>query len=263
MSRDRPARRWCHAATGLDDFAIVTWALDPDRLAAQLPAGFVPEVRNGAALVSAVAFLDDRFHFNAAPWPRISCGQVNYRAYVRRPGAPSRPDETGEPGGTDQPDETGVWFLGTSLDSPLVAVPRLLWQMPWHRDRLRIAATWSGDECRSWRLDATGAWGGAAVELRGTGRPFEPPAGFVTPDEVSGVLLDPFVGWYARRDGSGVGRYSVWHQPLVLEQAEVVEARCQVFLDLDLLDPGDAPISAGLQRQVWFDVHTPPTRVAP
>lgn len=96
MNRSRPTPRWCHASTGLDDFAIVTWAVDPDRVAATLPAGFVPDVRAGVALVSAVAFLDDRFHFRALPFPRVSCGQVNYRAYVRRN------------------DESGVWFFDRS-----------------------------------------------------------------------------------------------------------------------------------------------------
>src|SRR3954454_6693547 len=144
MDRSRPALRWCHASTGLDDFAIITWAVDPERLGALLPTGFVPDVRAGVGLVSAVAFQDDRFHFRFAPAPRISCGQVNYRAYVRHA------------------DETGVWFFGTSLDNALVSMPRIAWQMPWHRDRLQIEAEWSdapdgevsGLEatCRSWRM---------------------------------------------------------------------------------------------------------------
>ena len=253
MHRSRPAPRWCHASTGLDDFALVTWAVDPDRVAATLPTGFVPDVRAGVALVSAVAFVDDRFHFRGLPWPRVSCGQVNYRAYVQHQ------------------DESGVWFFGTSLDSALVRVPRLAWKMPWHRDRLRVDANWThsidstdstGERCRSWRLTATGGWGAASIALYGTGEPYRPPDGFAGPDEVRELLLDPFVGWYARRDGSGVGRYSVWHEPLALEQAIVDEATSQVFTDLSLIDDGQVPVSAGLQRHVHFDVHTPPTRLS-
>ena len=242
MDRDRPAPRWCHATTGLDDFAIVTWAVDPDRLTACLPSGFVPDVREGAALVSAVAFLDDAFRFRALPRPRISCGQVNYRAYVQRG------------------DETGVWFFGTSLDSGLVRIPRLVWQMPWYRDRVRIDADWSDAGCESWRLRADGDWGAATIALHGTGRPFEPPSGYADDAEVSERLLDPFVGWYGRRNGSGVGRYSVWHRPLGLEQATVEAATCQVFGDLGLIDESQLPISAGIQRTIQFDVHTPPVR---
>ena len=242
MDRARPAARWCHASTGLDDFAIVTWAADPDRLAAQLPPGFVPDARDGGALVSAVAFLDDAFHFRGLPRPRLSCGQVNYRAYVQR----------GE--------ETGVWFFGTSLDHTLVRIPRLVWQMPWYRDRVRIDAAWSDSGCESWRLRADGTWGSASIVLRGTGRRFEAPPGYADATEVSELLLDPFVGWYGRRNGSGVGRYSVWHDPLELEQATIESASCQVFHDLDLIDDDQLPISAGVQRSTLFDVHTPPVR---
>jgi hypothetical protein len=243
MSRARPARRWFHASTGLDDFALVTWPADPERLGRLLPAGFEPDVRAGVALVSAVAFRADHFRFNVAPWPRVSGGQVDYRAYVRRG------------------DETGVWSLGSSFDNALVAVPRMLWRMPWHRDRVGIVAEWDGDAGPSWRLGVTGAWGEAAIALRGTGGRFVPPAGFADATAVSAVLLDPVVGWYGRRDGSGVGRYSVWHPPLEPVPAEVDAADARVLTDLGLVEPGAGPVSAGLQRRVHLDVHTPPTRV--
>ena len=73
-------------------------------------------------------------------------------------------------------------------------------------------------------------------------------------------MLDPFIGWYGRRNGSGLGRYTVWHEPLDLEEVVVDEARFQVFDDLDLLDAGQAPLAAGVQHSVAFDVHTPPIR---
>ncbi|MCU1453638.1 MAG: hypothetical protein JWN46_1784 [Acidimicrobiales bacterium] len=238
----RPARRWCHATTGLDDFAIISWAVDPERVAALLPAGFVPDVRGDRTLVSAVPFLDVGFRFRFAPYPRLSCGQVNYRAYVHRG------------------NETGVWFFGTSLDSPLVLVPQRLWRMPWHRDRIALTATWEGDRCVSWRLDVTGGWGAAAIELRGTGRPLPLAADYADQPEASRLLLDPTNGWFRRRGDGGVGRYTVWHEPLALEAAEVVDARCQVFTDLGLIAEDEPPAFAGLQRRVQFDVHTPPTR---
>jgi hypothetical protein len=70
------------------------------------------------------------------------------------------------------------------------------------------------------------------------------------------------VGWYERRGGRGLGRYSVWHEPLDLEEVAVDEARFQVFDDLDLLERGQAPLAAGVQRSVAFDVHTPPVRAS-
>ena len=245
--RTRPAPRWCHASTGLDDFAIITWSVDPARVEALLPAGFEADVRNGAALISMVAFLDDRFFFRGAPFVKVSCGQVNYRAYARRGS------------------ERGVWFFGTSLDSRFVALPQFAWKMPWHRDHLHITSEWGEDlaapsHCRAWRLDAEGGWGGGGVTLRGSGEVLDVPDGFTDAGEASRVVFDPFVGWYARRDGSGIGRYSVWHEPLALERAIVDRARCDVFTNLGLVEDGQMPVWAGLQRRVMFDVHTPPVR---
>lgn len=238
---ERPRVRWHHAAAELADFAMVSWAADPDRVAAVLPAGFEPDVREGVTLVSLVAFRDEPFHFRFAPRIRLSAGQVNYRTYVRRG------------------DETGVWFFGTSLGSRLTHVPATAWKMPWYRETVDVRATWSGES--AWQLRARGGWGTAAVTLRGTGRAVEPPAGFTTAEEVSRVLIDPAVGWYARRDGTGTGRYSVWHEPLALEDAEVQSASSGVFTGLGLITAGQAPCHAGLQRRSVFDVHTPPRRV--
>jgi uncharacterized protein YqjF (DUF2071 family) len=66
-----------------EDFALITWEVDPDRLAEPLPDGFTPDIRAGRALVSMVPFRDRRFDFRSAPFVPVTCGQVNYRAYVR------------------------------------------------------------------------------------------------------------------------------------------------------------------------------------
>ena len=239
----RPAIRWCNSLTDLDDFALINWAVDPGRVQALLPSGFTVEQREGQAMVSMVAFLDHEFHFRAAPFVRLSCGQVNYRAYVRRG------------------DEVGVWFFGTTLDSRLVAVPRRLWQMPWYHGDMEIDSTWEGDHCHSWHTTVTSRWGRADVTLRGTGAAAARPPEFVDDDDVSAVLRNPFIGWYDRANGSGAGRYTVWHEPLALEEAEVTEAHCQVYTDLGLIEDGQLPVHAGVQRRTTFDVHTPPTRV--
>jgi uncharacterized protein YqjF (DUF2071 family) len=212
----------------LEDFAIVNWAVDPNRLLPHLPAGFEPEERSGTAYVAMVAFRNHGFHFRAAPFARLSCGQADYRTFVRHGG------------------ERGVWFFGGSLSSRLVKVATSLWKMPWHYDSIDIATSSAGATGSHWRLAATGNWGAASVALTTTGRAF---------DEVT-----PLVGWYPRTDG-GVGRYSVWHEPLQLREAVAEVTRCDVFERLGLIDKGQQPTGAGLQRSVPFDVHTPPTNV--
>lgn len=242
----RPAARWCHAATELDDFAIVSFRVEPERLRRAVPDVFVPDVfrfddGGEAALVSAVPFLDRDFAFRCCPWVRVSCGQVNYRAYGSVAG------------------RRGVWFFGTSLDHPFVVLPRVAWQMPWHRDRIRVDARWD-DVPATLRLEVAGAWGQASAELVSTGTPLGRLDGFADRDETLEVLTHPVVGWYERRRGGGIGRYSVWHPVLEAEEAEVRTARFAVFERLDLVSPGAVAHSALIQRTLHFDVHTPPVR---
>ena len=212
----------------LEDFAIINWAVDPSRVQPHLPPGFEPEERSGTACVAMVAFRNHGFHFRAAPFARLSCGQADYRTFVRHGG------------------ERGVWFFGGSLSSRLVKVATSLWKMPWHHDSIDIATSSAGDTGSQWRLAASGDWGAATVALTTTGHAF---------DETT-----PLVGWYPRTDG-GVGRYSVWHEPLQLREAAVDLATCDVFERLGLIDKGQQPTGAGVQRSVPFDVHTPPTNV--
>lgn len=240
----RPAHRPWHATTALDDLALITYAVDPGRLREQLPADFEPEVTEvegrERGLVSAVPFRDRDFRFRGTPIITLSCGQVNYRAYVRRRGV------------------RGVWFFGTSLDSRLVAIPRLLWKMPWHRDRIDLEARWSEHGCDSWSLGVSGGWGPARVVLSDASeRPHLDWLG----DLGAPMLLDPVDGWYRRRDGT-VGHYSVWHRPLEPLEARVESAHFTVLEDLGLVEPASSPVSALVVRSVDFDVHTPPRRVA-
>ncbi len=134
-----PHLRRRDALTTLRDFALVTYDVEPARLAALLPKsyGFEPDIvtlRDGRerALVSAVNFRDIDFRFVGAQWMRASFVQTNYRAYVRR-GA-----------------ERSVWFFGTTLSSRLAVLPRTLWGMPWHRVNGTLDARWEGEHCVSY-----------------------------------------------------------------------------------------------------------------
>lgn len=189
-----------------------------------------------------VAFKNHGFHFRAAPFARFSCGQADYRTFVRRG------------------DERGVWFFGGSLSSRLVHVPNALWKMPWHHESIDIASSSNGDAGDHWRFNADGDWGAATVALTGFGRPFAGPTSSDGSTEIAATLVDPMIGWYPRRDG-GVGRYSVWHEPLQLQEATAAVTRCDVFERLGFIDKHQPPTGAGLQRRVPFDVHTPPTKV--
>lgn len=244
----RPAARWCHAATELDEFAMVSYRVPTEALAAVLPEAVEPDVfafddGTSASLVSAVPFLDRDFHFRFFPLVKVACGQVNYRAYVTFRG------------------ERGVWFFGTSLDSVFVALPRFVWQMPWHRDRISLEGSWDADRCESWAFSAAG-WGAGTCRMAATGEPLGRLDGFADLDETIEVLTHPMTGWYQRSRG-GLGRYTVWHDVLGVRPCAVDEARFAVFERLGLVEPGAEPHSAVVARTVHFDVHTPPTKVRP
>jgi hypothetical protein len=237
----------------LDDLAIITWMVPADALREHLPEGLEPLEWNSnsgpTSLISMVAFRDRGFRFNFCPIARLSGGQVNYRAYVRRGGL------------------TGVWFFGTSLDHRLVGIPRTLWRMPWHRDRVAVAADWDGGQLHEWSLRADGDWGSARVLLRGRGDPgggdgpFNPPVhGVDIGRDLAPVLVDPQRGWFRRTDGL-LGRYSVSHPPMSLLRADVLLARTDVFSRLGLVPAEQAPVDARVTGRIRFDVHTPPRRV--
>src|SRR5207248_10802066 len=123
--------------------------------------------------------------------------QTNYRAYVTYRG------------------QRCVWFFGTSLTTPWVAVPRYWCKLPWHHDRLTIEASWQGERCECYRLRTAGKWGAARVDLTGTDEPTGVLDGFTDAEQTAVVLTHPLAGYYRRRDGR-LGGYAVWHRRLEL-----------------------------------------------
>ncbi len=238
---ERPKSLWHHASTHLDDFVIISYRVDTEKLRSHLPEGIEPSVftfsdGTTGSLVSAVLFLDRDFAFRFMPLIRLSCGQVNYRAYVNVNG------------------EDGVWFFGTSLDSKLVMIPQRLWKMPWHRDIIKITTTDS-----TWKMESQGNWGGASVSLTATGNVLSCLDGFTDVDETICILTHPMAGWFMRTDNK-VGKYTVWHEVFDLLPMEVNHAHFDVFERLGLVDSSTAVHSALMQKTIHFDVHTPPKR---
>jgi uncharacterized protein YqjF (DUF2071 family) len=235
------------ALTTLEDIAIVTYDIDPHALAALLPPWIEPEVLTLAdgrqhALISAVSFRDVDFRFRLLPFARLGMLQTNYRAYVRAGG------------------ERAVWFLGSTLTSRSVEVPRRLWSMPWHRVDATLEAAWDGPVCRSWRSTVAGSWGGMDVALSGTPEPMGRLDGMADEAETAMLLTHPLVGYYRRLDGQVAG-YRVWHEPMHPTQGSALRARYDVLEDAGLVTPGQAPHSVLMERRSDFIVYLPPTRL--
>ena len=247
FERPRPRVHGLDATTVLQHFALVTFDVDPLRLRAALPTSLEPEVRRldggrERGFVSAVSFRDVDFRLAMAPWFRASFFQTNYRAYVHGPDG-----------------RRAVFFFGTTLDSRLVAVPRIAWGMPWHPGSTSINAEWSeGGTCIRYLHDCSGRWGAADVELQGTSEQVGRLDGFADADDAALVLTHPLDGFFVRRDGQ-LGRYAVWHERLRPRIGIAKQASYALFEELDLVAAGAPPHSVLLQRSVEFEVLLPPT----
>lgn len=246
FARPRTRLHGLDASTTLEHFAIVTFDVDPDALAAALPRGLTPEIRTlddgrRRGFISAVSFRDVDFRFALAPRIRRSFFQTNYRAYVFGPDG-----------------ERSVFFFGTTLDSLFVAIPRHVWWMPWHGGATRIDADWDDDgRCISYRHSCRRSWGTAIALLEGSLEPAGRLDGFADADDAALVLTHPLDGWFRRPDDR-LGRYSVWHERLTPQLGTASLVRYLVFERLGLVEEGQAPHSVLLQRSVEFDVHLPP-----
>jgi uncharacterized protein YqjF (DUF2071 family) len=245
LGRARSRFRWTDAVTVLRQFALVTFDVDPERLATTLPFGLAPEVRTlddgrRRGFVSAVSFRDVDFRFRGAELVRATFNQTNYRAYVFGPA-----------GGR------AVFFFETTLDSRLAVIPRRLWGMPWFGGRTTIEATWDGTRCSSYRHVCSGARNGVDALFTGTAEMAGRLDGFADADETFAVLTHPLDGFYLRPDGR-LGRYSVWHPRLEPTLGVAQRAEYAVFQRLGLVAPGARPHSVLLQPAIEFDVHLPP-----
>lgn len=243
-----PTLKWRDAVTRLRHFAIITWAVDPEVLAAQLPKGITPDtvqLDDGSlvALVSAVPFEDVDFHFRGAPFYKVSMGQTNYRAYVIHEG------------------KRVVWFFGTTLTGGWIRVPRDRWKLPWYTAKMRFDVQWGGDgQCERYALQTESPWAPMTLEMQGSEQGVGRLDGFADEEDTLTTLTHPLLGYYWRRD-EVVGSYSVWHEPLRLARTRVTHVRAHLYERLGLITPETPVHSALVQPEVTFHVHLPPTRV--
>jgi len=241
-------------------FALITYALPADRLRPYIPDRFdiptFPIDRKQLALMSAVPFLDDGFHFKFLPFLRWTFAQTNYRVYVVD-------RETGEP---------CVWFFGTTLGGRLVYLARWLWRIPWHYARYELDCQY--DPARRaydhFRLTKTSDWAAAEIDLEDTGEPMGLTPGFSSLDEQILILTHPITGyfhrlrrWLSLSKPAQVGTYSVWHKEIPLTVGRAKRLYFDLYERLGLLSREEMqhPHSVLICPQTTFDVRLPPRRV--
>lgn len=239
------------AITTLRHFSIITYAVPPQRLRALVDPRFDLDCIDvdgvECALLSVVPFEDQEFRAAAWPSPRWKFGQTNYRIYVRD-------RKTGV---------RAVWFLGTTLGSWTVALPRYLWKLPWHFGRFAIECV---DDERGrysrYAITTDSAWAPAELEL--VHEPDRPLSlvGFPDTETALTVLTHPLDGFYSRRDGR-LGSYSVWHERLHPTPGKVVHARFGLLDRLGVVPFSEqlAPYSVLIVPRTEFLVRLPPRAV--
>jgi hypothetical protein len=246
-----PLSRW-DVTTMLKHFAIVTYAVDParvrphvhDRFALET---FTDEVGSAKAWVSVVPFEDQDFRFAGAPWLKFRFGQTNYRTYVLD-------RVTGQ---------RLVWFFGTTLASPTVALPRYVWKLPWHRGQIQFDCSYDSIRARytKYRMTTRSKWAPAQLELEDSGLPVTELQGCADLEAGLVILTHPLLGVFYRRDGA-LGAYRIWHDRLRLSTGGLVRAEIGLFDRLGLVSFAEQlhPHSILLQHQTEFTIYLPPRR---
>lgn len=247
MKRQKPTG--IDVVTTLAHFAIVTYMVEPEHLRPHVHQRFALDTITAPdgsqkALISVVPFEDRDFRFVRFPFYKWHFGQTNYRAYV-----------------TDkQTGEHVVWFFGTSLASATVAIPRYLWQLPWHRADIRFDTEVVDGRYQRYRMTTRSDWAEADLVLHDTGKAPQALIGFS--DLEAGLLLltHPMRGYYYRRDGK-LGGYNIWHDRLQMTMGEASVANFALLDHLGLVEIGDLSTlhSILIQPETEFTIYLPPT----
>jgi len=174
------------------DLALVSYSVDPARVASMLPDGLVPDCYEGRTYVSLVGLHFRKTRVLGVPWPgHTSFPEVNLRLYVRHPASGTR----------------GVWFVRELVPKRLVAwIARRFYDEPYATTPMRAARRASDDAVAvTYRFP----WRGAEQVLRVSGmRPAEMP-----PDETLAHFLKERRHGYGKTEAGDLRRYTVEHPP--------------------------------------------------
>ena len=247
---ERPKPKGIDVLCGLKHFAIITYAVPSDRFRGIFPERFrldTVEV-NGEemGLISVVPFIDVDFTSAVFPFPKFTMGQTNYRIYIID-------TETGE---------RCVWFLGTTLDSWALAVPRYLWSLPWHAGTVSFdcALDETSGLYDKYRMETVSHWAEASVSLMQSETDQFDFTGFPDVESALVYLTHPLAGFYYRRDGK-LGIYRVWHKELDVKPAKLESAKFKLLHNLGIVNEYEqsSPYSVLIEPINEFTIYLPPT----
>lgn len=247
---ERPKPKGLDVLCGLQHFAIITYAVPVERFKGIFPERFqldsVEIDGQIMGLISVVPFIDVDFTSAVFPFPKFTMGQTNYRIYVID-------TETGE---------RCVWFLGTTLDSWTLIVPRYLWNLPWHAGKVSFNCVLNKSTglYDQYQMETQSSWAEASVKLIQSKKDAFDFPGFPDVESALVYLTHPLAGFYYRRDGK-LGTYRVWHKELEVKPAKLQSAKFKLLSDLGIVKESEQnlPYSVLIEPINEFTIYLPPT----
>ncbi|WP_422917938.1 DUF2071 domain-containing protein [Shewanella algae] len=244
----RPDPKGIDVLCKLQHFSIITYAVDPNRFQGLFPDRFELDLVDidgqPRALISVVPFIDVDFTSAVYPFPKFRMGQTNYRIYIVDA-------LTGE---------KCVWFIGTTLDSWTIVVPRYVWNLPWYPGKVDFDCEINSSGLyTNYQMKTESHWAKASVHLvQEDSAELELP-GF--PDTETGLvyLTHPLAGFYHRRDGK-LGTYRVWHDRLRVKAGQLLNAEFALLDNMGLVthDEQQSPHSVLIEPVNEFTIYLPP-----
>ncbi|PJX23513.1 hypothetical protein CAP50_07980 [Psychrobacter sp. L7] len=160
-----------------------------------------------------------------------------------------------------QTGERCVWFLGTTLDSWTLAVPRYVWQLPWHPAKVSFDCQFddASELYTKYVMNAQSDWAAASVSLQQTGEEILSFAGFPNIESALIYITHPLAGFYHRRDGK-LGTYRVWHKRLEVKPATLISANFKLLSDFGIVPTSEQnnPYSVLVEPLNEFTIYLPP-----
>lgn len=245
----RPQPKGIDVSCKLKHFSIITYAVDPVRFSSLIPPRFKLDTvtidNEEKALVSVVPFIDVDFALTLCPLPKFTMGQTNYRIYII----------------DTETSEHGVWFLGTTLDSWTLVVPRHVWNLPWYSGKVTSDCTFDATKgiYTKYNMKTLAAWAPATVSLIQDASDEMTLEGF--PDQETSLvyLTHSLAGFYHRRDNK-LGAYHVWHKKLDVKPAKLTYANFGLLSRLGLVTEREQQYahSVLIERINEFTIYLPP-----
>ena len=250
---ERPKPTGIDVVCGLKNFSIITYAVPGERFDGIFPDRFKLDTvmvdGKEKELISVVPFIDVDFTSAIYPFPAFTMGQTNYRIYIID-------TKTGE---------RSVWFLGTTLDSWTLAVPRYLWSLPWYSAKMTFDCHVDEETgmYSKYLVNAESEWAAASVSLTQKVEDEFSFPGFPDTESALIYLTHPLAGFYHRRDGK-LGTYRVWHKKLEVKPASLIAANFTLLSKLGIVTTSEQsnPYSVLIEPLNTFTIYLPPKIVS-